>query len=488
VNAPRLRVVESRLGVRTAASRLPFRYGTVTVRAAPVATLELTIETDAGHRGTGYAADFLAYRWFDKRPEKSLLENVAALLRSIDLAVQTYRSERAYRSPFELWLGCSAALSADLAAADLNELTLSFGLSMPERATLDALGRLLSRSVAELLLANAPGIDLIRLDPDLGGMSVAQILPKRPLKRVWVRHTVGLLDPITAADIPAGHRVGDGLPETLQEYLQSDALHYLKVKVCGRLTEDLDRLQRIAVLLSDRPVPCAVTLDGNEQYRDPDAFAELMGRLRATPPLKRFYEAILFVEQPLERSVALAQEATKLLRRLEHAVIIDEADGTLDAFRTAMALGYRGVSHKNCKGVTKSLLNLARAGRRNADLGEERYFLSAEDLTTLPIVPLQSDLAIVALLGIPHVERNGHHYFFGLEHLTREERAAAVAHHPDLYRPFADSAVLRIENGTLALGSLQVPGMGFASAPDMEAMQTPETWLAATRSDADLGS
>ena len=53
------------------------------------------------------------------------------------------------------------------------------------------------------------------------------------------------------------------------------------------------------------------------------------------------------------------------LEKLAHAKpwIIDEADGWLDAFKEAAALGYRGTSHKNCKGVYKSLKNLAFAKR-----------------------------------------------------------------------------------------------------------------------------
>jgi hypothetical protein len=483
VNALRLRVAASRLGVRTAHSRMPFRYGIVTVRSAPIATLEMTVECERGGRATGYAADFLAYRWFDKRPEKTLRDNVADLLRAIELAVAAYSRERSWRTAFELWQACGAQLEADGAAADLNDLTRSFGLSMPERAMLDALGRLTGRPLAAVLLQNMAGIDLARLDPTLDESMPAQILPERPLDRVWVRHTVGLVDPITAADVPERDRVGDGLPETLEEYLAADGLRYLKLKVCGRLEEDLHRLGAVAALLSARPVPCRVTLDGNEQYREADAFAELMGRLRATPALARLHESILFVEQPLERSVALATDAARLLRSVDKPIIIDEADGTLGAFETAMALGYCGVSHKNCKGIVKSLLNLARTRRGNAQLGQARYFLSAEDLTTLPVVPLQSDLAMVALLGIPHVERNGHHYFFGLEHLTGEERAAALRRHPDLYKPFQGSAALRIHEGTLDISSLQTPGMGFAALPDMEAMHAPQSWLASLAAD-----
>ena len=482
-----LRVVGSRVGVRTALSRMPFRYGIVTVRSAPVATLELTIETERGERATGYSADFLAYRWFDKRPGISLIDNVADLLRAIDLAVLAYR-EAGCRSAFELWRSCGAELANGDAAAGLNDLTRSFGLSMPERAVIDAMGRLLGRTVAELLAGNAPGIQLGQLDRELGTVQPGAILPQRPLGRIMVRHTVGLVDPITALDVPEGGRVRDGLPQTLEEYLEVDALRFLKVKLSGTLDADLDRLGQISTQLSGRALPSAVTLDGNEQYRELEPFAELMDRLRCTPALRHLYDAILFVEQPLDRSVALAPDAARLLRRLEKPVIIDEADGTLDAFRTAVALGYRGVSHKNCKGVTKSLLNLARARRLNAELGAERYFLSAEDLTTLPVVPLQSDLAVAALLGITHVERNGHHYFFGLDHLSPDERARALACHPDLYGPYGGSAVLRIRDGALEVGSLQTPGMGFEPIPDMEAMTPPQEWLADHVSEASLGS
>jgi hypothetical protein len=108
-------------------------------------------------------------------------------------------------------------------------------------------------------------------------------------------------------------------------------------------------------------------------------------------------------------------------------------------------------------------------------------------LTNLPVVPLQADLAMVALLGIQHVERNGHHYFFGLNHLTRDEQAAALDKHADLYTRFGDAIILRIHDGQIEIGSLQVPGMGFAAMPAMEAMTPPEQWLAEHANSDSLG-
>src|SRR5207302_8085313 len=44
----------------------------------------------------------------------------------------------------------------------------------------------------------------------------------------------------------------------------------------------------------------------------------------------------------------------------------------------------------------------------------ERVVLTGEDLCNLGPVALLQDLALMALLGIEHVERNGHHYYRGL--------------------------------------------------------------------------
>jgi hypothetical protein len=135
------------------------------------------------------------------------------------------------------------------------------------------------------------------------------------------------------------------------------------------------------------------------------------------------------------------------------------------------------VSTKNCKGIMKSFLNRSLVERRNAGRPEPaRLFMSAEDLTNVPVVPVQQDLATVRALGIAHVERNGHHYVRGLAHCSPRERASAVRRHGDLYTGDELQAWLRIENGRLRVGSLATPGYGVAFAPDLEAMIPLERW------------
>ena len=69
---------------------------------------------------------------------------------------------------------------------------------------------------------------------------------------------------------------------------------------------------------------------------------------------------------------------------------------------------------------------------RNLSAHDPAYFLSAEDLTIQAGLALQQDLALVSLLGIAHVERNGHHYVNGMAALPEAEQAAFLHAHPDL--------------------------------------------------------
>src|SRR3970282_240944 len=192
--------------------------------------------------------------------------------------------------------------------------------------------------------------------------------------------------------------------------------------------------------------PYVVSLDANEQYKALGDFKRLLEAMAKGSALARFRKAIPFLEQPLDRAVALDPDATKGLGELGVPVIIDESDGELDSFKAAVKLGYRGVSTKNCKGIFKSFLNRSLVekwnGRRKPGAA---LFMRAEDLTTLPVIPLQQDLATVRALGIPHVARHGHHYVKGVAHCSRRERYQATRLHRELYRGGEDDARLRIE-------------------------------------------
>jgi hypothetical protein len=467
--------------LRNLRTRLPFRYGVVTLTRFPLLHLAVDVEAADGRRARGFAADNLPPKWFDKDPAKSFRDNVADQLASIRAAQAAYLdAARTPRPVFEIWQEAYAACARGGPALGLNDLTAAFGSSLFERALADAAGRLSGLDVVGMLRDDVLGIRPEAVHRELTRADLLAWASRPASGTVAVRHTVGLLDPIVAGDVAADGWLRDGLPQTLEESVITHGLRHFKLKVGGRVGDDVERLTRIAATL-DRLIAddYLVTLDGNEQYKTMAAFAALVEAIERAPALARLWRSTAFIEQPLDRAIALDAAATDGLDALGRRVpiIIDESDGDLEAFPRALGLGYRGVSTKNCKGIMKSFLNRSLVERRNAGRPRPaRLFMSAEDLTNVPVVPVQQDLATVRALGIAHVERNGHHYVRGLAHCSPRERGDALRHHADLYRGDAREAWLRIENGRLRVGSLATPGYGVAFAPDLDAMIPLERW------------
>jgi hypothetical protein len=445
--------------------RLPFRFGVITLTEGTQAVVRVTIALEDGHRSVGVAAESLGAKWFDKNPAFSDAQNLDQLRQALHTAIDLYRAAGT-STPFGLYAGTYQSQLARGADLGLVPLVASYGPALLDRAILDALGRATGQSFAQMITRNVAGLEVQgELTPDLAGYDLARFLGGlQPGRDIAVRHTVGLVDPITAGDQEPADRVDDGLPETLEEVVRHYGTRYYKLKVGGDVAADLDRLTCIAAVLDRDGSSYLATLDGNEQYDSVEGIAELWRRMYETPALAKLVAATLFIEQPIKRANALATSVEPLARL--KPLIIDESDGELASFPAALRLGYSGVSSKNCKGLYKSLLNAARVARLNAQAGAQRYFMSAEDLTTLAGVSVQQDLALVSLLGLTHVERNGHHFIDGMSFAPEAEQAAFAQAHPDLYSRAGGPARLRIDNGKLALGSLACPG--FASAADMD--------------------
>lgn len=444
--------------------RMPFRFGVITVRDGIQAVLRARIRTEDGREGWGMAAETLAAKWFDKDAALSDADNQHQLRRALELAQDSALAAGA-NTAFGHYADGYAAHAAACGAEGLNPLVASFGRALIDRAGFDALLRLNDLPFHQGLRANLGGMAPHAVIPDLAGFDVGAMLARTPApSRIHARHTVGLVDPITAAD--QAERVGDGLPETLEEVAATYRHTYWKLKVGGDIRADVERLCRIADVL-DRLHGYHATLDGNEQYDDAEGALALWEAMRAEPRLRRLCASVLSIEQPVKRARALETGMAALAAA--RPVIIDESDGALDAFVVAKGLGYTGVSSKACKGIWRSLINLARC--RAWGTG---YFMSAEDLTTLAGICVQQDLALVSAMGLPHVERNGHHFIDGFNGRPKAEAVRFMEAHPDLYADTPRGPRLAIREGMLELGSLAVPGFGSAELPDVSAMQAME--------------
>ncbi|MGH8708888.1 MAG: hypothetical protein ACREVD_12625 [Burkholderiales bacterium] len=439
--APRFRVVEIELKERDVRLRMPFRFGVVTLTAAPQAFVRARIRLEDGREAWGAAAELLAPKWFDKDPALTNEDNFEQLRRSLASAREGYLAHELRTA----WAHSTPGRG----------LVENYGPALVDRALLDALCRALGVSFYRAAQSNLVGAG------EFEGMDLGAFFATlRPRAAVAARHTVGLVDPITAAE--QKQRVNDGLPETLEEVIARYRHRYFKLKVAGDVRADIERLAAIAAVLERIDGAYHVSLDGNEQYEDLQGVAQLWARMKSDARLARLVQSVLFIEQPVKRQKAFAAR----VEGIDKPVIIDESDDALDAFPRAKALGYRGVSSKTCKGIYKSLVNRARCAAWG-----EGYFMSGEDLTIQAGLALQQDLALVALLGLTHVERNGHHYVNGMADLPQGEQDAFLAAHPDLYEMSHGAVRVKIEDGMLALGSLEAPGYANRAEPDWKSMK-----------------
>jgi L-alanine-DL-glutamate epimerase-like enolase superfamily enzyme len=460
MDATRFHVEEIRFAERNVALRLPFRFGAATVTACPQVYVKARIRLADGRTAEGCAAEMMIPKWFDKNPALTNEQNFEQLRFALRDAREAYTAEPDAQTAWTHFASNYAALQSRAKAKGLQPLVASYGPALIDRALLDALCLHKGVGFAAAMSSNLSGIDIAGsgLADDLAGFDMPAFLAKQsPRTRIAARHTVGLADAIddgeALPDAPA-----DGLPATLAAAVRRYGLTHFKLKLCGNTAQDIDRLQRIARVIDGHAQ--LVTLDGNEQYADADDFATFLDRMLSTPVLWKLAQKTVFVEQPIRRDAALQRDVSALGKRIP--LLIDESDATLDAFVQARALGYTGVSSKSCKGFYKSVINAARCAQWNAGSETPRYFLSGEDLTMQAGIGVQQDLALVAWLGLSHVERNGHHYVNGLAAAPEAEQQALLKAHPGLYEPSDGAVRLAIREGQLDLSSL-ADSPGFAT-------------------------
>jgi hypothetical protein len=426
----------------------PFRFGAVTVNAAPQAFVRVELEVEGRGVFVGASAEMMVPKWFDKRPHLAIDDTVQELRQSLSIARDLYLAQSGLITAFALHAGAIGEQVAACARADIPPLAAAFGPAEIDKAILDALLRGLRLDFFAGMAVNVAGLDA-RLAPDVGPEDIATFLAGRKrLARVAVRHTVGLDDAIEGAGGVA-------------DISENGGSRYFKLKMNGDPDADASRLTRIGNALQTLPYDYQVTLDANEQYADLAALGALVDRLDRDAALRPIASKLLYIEQPMPRDTTRHSVLGKLSSR---NFIIDEADDSWDAFPAAQALGYRGVSSKSCKGLYKSIVNATRA----AVWSEQGvpYFISGEDLTCQAGLGVQQDLALGALIGVTHAERNGHHYVDGFGEAPAAEAAAFLEAHPDLYRRDGDAIRLSLHDGDLLTGSLTSAGFASGAHPD----------------------
>ena len=467
---PSIRLCEVRFYRLPMRTRFPFRYGIASMTETPHLFVLASVEVDRRVEH-GVSADGLPPKWFTKNPdttfERDDLPSMLGVIRhaadvGVQLGVRT--------SFFAWWHELYVAQQSWADENDIAPLLAGLGVSLIERAVLDAVCRGLKSTVFQVLQRNALQVDFGSLRPGLSALTPADVLREAPMPRVGLRHTVGLGDAIASSKLSGDSGPDDGLPFTLEENIRAYGLRYFKIKLCGDSAVDRQRLLEIASVIertTDEYV--RFTLDGNENYETVAQFREAWTDLLQDQTIRAFAgRCLLFVEQPVHRANALCETIAEQLAAWSDAppIVIDESDADLTSLPIALSLGYSGTSYKNCKGIMKGLLNLATIVAANRQ--GHNYILSAEDLGNVGPVALLQDLAMVAALGIDHVERNGHHYFAGLSMFSQEVQSTMLSHHGDLYHQRDTFVALAPQRGELSLRSVNEAPFGLEPTLDLE--------------------
>jgi L-alanine-DL-glutamate epimerase-like enolase superfamily enzyme len=281
------------------------------------------------------------------------------------------------------------------------------------------------------------------LGPEFAGETLDHYVTREPQPRMPLYHLVGALDPITAADV--SRPVGDGLPETLPEWIRADGLTHLKIKLNGDdLGWDVDRVVRIDAVAAETQKERGVeswcySLDFNERCANVGYLLAFLAKVSERAP--RAFERVAYVEQPTARDLAahrgnLMHEAARL-----RPVVIDESLLDLESLQLAREMGYTGAALKACKGQSQSLL-LAAAARKYG------LFLCVQDLTCPGASLIHSAGLAAHVPGVTAIESNARQYC------------------PAANAPWAGRfpGIFRITDGAMATGCLTGPGLGAVSA------------------------
>lgn len=462
------------LNVLNMHTRFPFKYGIASLVALPHLFVRITAEID-GQTEVGLSADGLPPKWFTKNPEAPFTDDLDEMLTVIRQACKWVEGAGEAPTVFDLWQRVYKAQAEWATTTSYPPLLWAFGVSLVERALIDAFCRAKGVTFAQAVKDNLFGIWLSDIHPELKNKNPGDYL-KETLSAILVRHTVGLADPLTDDYIPEDERIFDGLPHSLEANIQAYGLTHLKIKLCGNAERDLARLKQIANLMAGQKT-CAFTLDGNEQYTEVAPFRELWDAIYGNAGLASFMDGLIFVEQPLHRDVALSDQAKSVLNGWTDRppMIIDESDGELSSSTQALECGYVGTSHKNCKGIFKGIANACLMAHRKAQNPQGTYILSSEDLANVGPVALLQDLAVLASLGVTHSERNGHHYFAGLSMYPAAIQKQVLEVHGSLYCD-QEFPTLDIRDGVLDISSVIRSPFGYGFDLDTTQFTPLDKW------------
>jgi L-alanine-DL-glutamate epimerase-like enolase superfamily enzyme len=365
--------------------RTPIKFGGTVLDRATVLNVNCVVSTVQGRSARGFGSMPLSNVWaFPSRtmPYEVTLGAMKALAEQIcriaGNAKEVGHPIDLYRAVEPDYLRAAADVSQRLALTEpIPKLCTLVTASAFDAAVHDAFGKVHGVNCYRTYGPEWMSHDLAHyLGPEFAGEYLSDYVSETPKPRLPLYHLVGAVDPIFPSDVK--NPVGDGLPESLPDWIRFNGLTHLKIKLNGdNLQWDIDRVLTVDRAAAETQAERGVaqwfySLDFNEKCPNVAYLLECLERIREKAPAA--FERIQYVEQPTARDLEAHRENVMHAASRLRPIVIDESLVDLQSLKLAREMGYTGAALKACKTQSEALL-MAAAGRKY------EMFLCVQDLT-----------------------------------------------------------------------------------------------------------
>tara|TARA_R110002073_G_scaffold284747_2_gene448978 strand:- start:9343 stop:10725 length:1383 start_codon:yes stop_codon:yes gene_type:complete len=411
-----LQRVELNVRSETYDYRTPMKFGGRVVTDVTVVSVDCNAES-ASRAASGLGSMTMGVAWAWPDPSVGDTEKLDIVVELVGRIAKAFSGSELTGHPLDIchqMIPVRESLAKQLASerglsSPIPDLAVLLAASPVEAALFDAHGKAADQSSYALLSQPYLEHDLAHYlgEPAYRDVWLGDLISDKPVPSMPLYHLVGALDPLGDGDLD--QPVGDGLPETLRDWIVRDGLTHLKIKLNG---DDLDwdvqrviRTHQVASSVREKPASgqadWAFSLDFNEKCADEEYVLSVLERItREQPDALR---CIQYIEQPTHRDLERLPAITMHRVRERLPVVIDESLVNLRSLRTAIKQGYSGIALKACKGHAEALL-LGAVARH------EKLFLCVQDLTCVGASLLHSASLAAHIPGVAAIESNGRQY------------------------------------------------------------------------------
>jgi L-alanine-DL-glutamate epimerase-like enolase superfamily enzyme len=428
--------------------RAPYKFGGKEVDRVTILNVRCRLSLKTGKTADGFASMPMGNVWSFPAPGVPYDTTLQAMKTLAGRIAGITKSFREYAHPLDVnhqleseYLKAAADVSRETRLPlPIPKLCMLVTASPVDAALHDAFGKLHGRNSFAIAGKEFVRYDLAHyLNNEFRGEYLDQYIAREPAKRIRMYHSAGASDPLTKKEITKP--IGDGLPETLEDWIPYSGVTAIKIKLNGNdLAWDVDRVASIHQVTASAQTKRGFrdwiySLDFNERCPNVQYLLDFDRHLNDKAP--DAFRRVQYIEQPTARDLASDRSNTMFEAAKLRPVVIDESLTGLDALLLAREMGYTGVALKACKGQSQTLL-LAAAAQKY------KMFRCVQDLTC-PGAALVHSVGIAA--HIPDVS--------ALEANAREYVPSASRGWEKRY-----PGIFNVRDGYLDTTGLNGPGLG----------------------------